>query len=181
MNPYSDELGLHKITNQAIDEVILEGLERDVEKAMNKTIESISRYRSIREVPGFNSDTLLDSPSFRHLYLGFLDQYFELCKMDEIKIPSIPHSETMTISDIVSQKYDKLESAYPVTYVLNKDVPKRPRFRKVNLDFFTKVNKRLDYFYPKHNAPIIDSLKLIAHKLENDVYNYMGDDTYDYE
>lgn len=116
MNPYSEELGLHKLTNQAIDEVILEDLEKELEKAKEKTIESIFKYRDIGEVPGFNSDTLLYSPTFRNFYIGLLYRYFELCELEEtLEVPKIPHSEVMTISDIVKSKFDKIYDVYPVS------------------------------------------------------------------
>ena len=171
MNPYSEELGLHKITNQAIDEVILEDLEKEIEKAKEKTVKSIFKYRDIGEVPGFNSDTLLQSPTFRNFYIGLLYRYFELCELEDslVEIPKIPHSEVMTISDIVRGKLELVHAVYPVSFLVEKDEPKRPRFRKVNLDFFSRVNLKLKELDEARNRSFT-SVKQI-HRAMNTLYS----------
>lgn len=153
MNPYSDELGLHSITNSVIDDTIIEDLETARSKMEKRSYEAIRKYCNLYTVPGFNSDTIKDSYVFRHYLIRFIEQYFELLEdQDNIVIPKIPGSEAMTISDLVQAKLELVKTIYPVSYVLDTDIPKRPRFRKVTLNFFTKVNRLLDLRYNRKEA-----------------------------
>jgi len=155
MNPYSEELGLHQLTNSVIDEAIIDDLETAREKMEKRSYEAIRKYMQLLEVPGFNSDTIKDSYTFRHFLIRFIEQYFELLEdQDNIIIPKLQGSEAMTISDLVQAKLEQVKTVYPVSYVLDTDIPKRPRFRKVTLNFFTKVNRLLEARYNRTNIPL---------------------------
>jgi len=144
--------------NDSIDKVIIAELEKKRDKAKEKTYEAIKKFRALLQVPGFHSDTIQNSPVFRSFLLSSFEKYVQLLEFNKI-LPSFPRSKDPdvmqiplspglpTVAEIVKFKFDNLATVYPATFVLDKPEPKRPRFRKVNLDFFSKVNRELAYFF----------------------------------
>jgi hypothetical protein len=131
--------------NDSIDEVIKDQLTNDLLRVKDKTFETIKSYQQLLDVPGFNSDTLQQSPTFRSFILSSFEQYTKLFDFNEIKIPLSPGLPT--VSEIVKFKFSNLKAMYPDVDCMKEVRLQKPRFRKITLDFFSKVNRKLDSFF----------------------------------
>lgn len=142
---YGVYLDLIDEVNDAIDRVIRKDLEELLSTSREKTFATIQAYKARLTVPGFKSDTIQQSPSFRAFLISSMEQYARTFEHNEIKIPLSPGLPT--VQKIVQFKYNNLKESFPDCNVFIEPRVQRPRFRKINLNFFTRVNRELQSFF----------------------------------
>nr|UPW42193.1 MAG: putative RNA dependent RNA polymerase [Guangxi riverbank mitovirus 3] len=141
---YGVNLDIIDEVNDAIDRVILSQVEDELRRSRERTSLSLKQFKNLLEIPGFNSDMIQMLPSFRSFLLSALEQSSK--NFETFKIPLHP-TGFPTVTEIVKWKFSHLPPVLPVDNPLVNKRVQRPRFRRINLEFFTRVNAELDDFF----------------------------------
>jgi hypothetical protein len=140
---FAKSLDMDVTAISALDDVLKDELEHAKWQARNKTQLSLNALTSIQSVRGFEGLSPKGTPSFTSLQISAVEIYSELFDSGPVEIPQSPDSLT-TVFEILQWKLDRIKPVLPLSNCLVKQVVHRPRFRSIGINFFKKVDRRLN-------------------------------------
>jgi len=145
------------IIDDSINEVLLNDLRDEVARSQDKSMQTISQYSNLLEIPNFESDQINMLPSFRGFKLSALEETLENFKA----IPDyLPFTGRDTVCKVIKRKFEMLPDIYPVDNCLIAKKVQRPRFRSPTIEFYTKfaanLNNRLEKLGKNQSSVLFD-------------------------